>query len=275
MRSEFAILRKIWPVLRTVAVACGLSEWLLRHGRLGLVETRRHLALQHLPDNARGLEIGALHCPLPLPAGTKARYVDRHATEALRDLRADVGPVIVTPDLLADGFSLDCILAASQDFIIANHVLEHATDVLGTLENWLRALRPGGVLFVAVPIGERCFDRGRTITAVEHFIEDRRLVTAGETAVMRARNRVHVEEYLTIAAPAIAQAANRPWHPPDGVEREQEIERLLGKDAGRIHHHVFTPASFGALLDVLGKQIHIERIAHSRVETLGILRKAA
>lgn len=275
MQSESAILRTTWSALRAAAIACGLSEWLLWHGRLGLVETRRHLALQHLPGDARGLEIGALHCPLPLPAGTRAYYVDRHAPDALRELRADAGPAIVTPDLLADGFALDCIVAASQDFIIANHVLEHAVDALGTLEHWLRALRPGGVLFITVPIGERCFDRGRAATTAEHFLEDRRLVASGEAVAMRARNRMHVDEHLAISAPALARAAGRPWHPLQGAAREQEIERLLDQDAGRIHHHVFTPSSFGTLLGLLGKQVRVERVAHSRVEALSIVRKVA
>ena len=275
MQSESAILRTTWSALRAAAIACGLSEWLLRHGRLGLVETRRRLALRYLPRDARGLEIGALHCPLPLPEGTRAHYVDHHTPDALRELRADAGPAIVTPDLLADGFALDCITTGSQDFVVANHVLEHAADALGTLDNWLRVLRPGGLLFVAVPIGARCFDRGRAVTTMEHFLEDRRLVAAGETAAMRVRNRAHVEEYLAISAPAMARAAGRPWPPPDDAEREREIAQLLDEDAGRIHHHVFTPASFGALLGLAGRHTQIERLAHSRVETLGIVRKVA
>ena len=219
------------------------------------------------------MEIGALHCPLPLPPSAQARYVNRHSPEVLRTLRADAGDAIVTPDLLADGFSLDCIAAVSQDFVVANHVLEHAVDALGTLENWLRVLRPGGVLFVAVPIGERCFDRGRDITPAEHFLEDCRLVAAGDRQAMRERNRAHVEEHLAIAAPAIAREQCQPWQQPQGTEREREIERLLGADSGKIHHHVFTLDSFAALLGLLGEQARIECIARSSVEIVGIVRK--
>lgn len=273
MRSERSLTQRTWSALRTALIGCGLSEALLRRGLLGLDETRRHLALRHLPAGARGLEIGALHCPLPLPPGAQARYVDRHAPEALRTLRADAGAAIVTPDLLANGFALDCIAAASQDFVVANHVLEHAVDALGTLENWLRVLRPGGILFVAVPIGERCFDRGRAVTPVEHFLEDRRLVAAGDAAAMRGRNRAHVEEHLAIAAPALAREQGQPWSPLQGAAREREIERLLGADSSQIHHHVFTPDSFAALLGLLGEQPRIERVARSSVEIVGIARK--
>ena len=273
MQSERSFTQRSWSALRATLIGCGLSEPLLRRGLLGLNETRRLLALRHLPAGARGLEIGALHCPLPLPPSAQARYVDRHFPEVLRTLRADAGDAIVTPDLLADGFSLDCIATVSQDFVVANHVLEHAVDALGTLENWLRALRPGGVLFVAVPIGERCFDRGRDITPAEHFLEDCRLVAAGDRQAMRERNRAHVEEHLAIAAPAIAREQCQPWLQPQGAEREREIERLLGADSSQIHHHVFTLDSFAALLGLLGEQTRIERIARSSVEIVGIVRK--
>lgn len=266
--------KRLWPGLRAMLIRHGLAEPLLRHGLLGLVETRRRLALNHLPAGA-GLEVGALHSPLPLPPGSRARYVDKHALETLRTLRPDAGAAIVRPDILADGFDLRCIADASQDFVVANHVLEHAGDALGTLEHWLRVLRPGGVLFAAVPIGGRCFDRGRAVTTPEHFLEDRRLTAAGDRDAMRARNRAHVEEHLAIAAPAIARGQGLPWMPPEGEAREREIERLLGRDASQIHHHVFTQDSFAALLGLLGAQARVERVAHSSVEIVGIVKKLA
>lgn len=268
-------MQRIWFTLRAALIGCGLAEPLLRVGLLGLEDTRRRLALHHLPAGARGLEIGALHCPLPLPPGTQARYIDQHAPQALRQLRPDAGEAIVMPDIIADGFSLHCIAAASQDFVVANHVLEHAVDVLGTLKNWLRVLRPNGLIFITVPRGERCFDRGRAITPAEHFLEDHRLSVEGNTMAMCERNRAHIVEHLAISAPAIARVQGQPWTPQQGAAREQEIERLLGRDSSQIHHHVFTQDSFAALLGLLGEHAHIERIARSSVEIVGIVRKRA
>lgn len=273
MQSERIWTQRAWTSLRATLVSLGLSEPLLRLGLLGLVETRRHLALCHLPPEGHGLEIGALHYPLPLPPGARARYVDRHSAQALRELRADVGADIVIPDIITEGFTLDCITEASQDFVVANHVLEHATDALGTLEHWLRVLRPGGMLFVAVPVGARCSDRGRTITPVEHFIEDRRLTAAGNTKAMHSRDRQHVEEHLAIAAPALARLQGKPWQYLTGEAREREIKRLLGRDASQIHHHVFTPASFAALLNLLSDRVHIDCVVRSSVEIIGVARR--
>lgn len=265
-------MRSPWPILRAALVRLGLSGLLLRFGRLGLVKTRRHLAMRYLPAGV-GLEIGALHSPLPLPPGTRARYLDKHAPQVLKGLRPDAGATIVVPDFLADGFTLACVAGASQDFVIANHVLEHAADALGTVENWLRVLRPGGVLFIAVPIGARCFDRGRAITPVEHFLEDRRLTSAGNVEAMHSRNREHVEEHLAIAAPAMARQQGATWQAPAGETREREIVRLAGHDSSQIHHHVFTPASFATLLGLLGERARVERVARSSIEVIGIVRK--
>jgi len=275
MLSEPSLTQRTWSTLRAALIGYGLAEPLLRFGLLGLEETRRRLALHHLPAGARGLEIGALHCPLPLPPGTQARYIDQHGPQALRQLRADAGEAIVTPDIIADGFGLHCIASVSQDFVIANHVLEHAVDALGTLGNWLRVLRPDGLIFVTVPRGERCFDHGRAITPAEHFLEDHHFNTAGNTMAMRERNRAHVVEHLAISAPAIAREQGRPWTPQEGTERELEIERLLSRDSSQIHHHVFTQDSFTALLGLLGECVRIERIARSSIEIVGIVRKRA
>ena len=88
-----------------------------------------------------------------------------------------------------------------------------------------------------------------------------------------------IEKHLAIAALALALALARvhdmPWLLPQGVEREQEIERLLGHDSSQIRRHVFTQDSFAALLGLLGKQFRIEGNARSSIEIVGIVRKPA
>jgi SAM-dependent methyltransferase len=275
MQFRRTLPQSVWPALRSVLIRSGFAGRLLRSGLLGLTETRRYLSLRYLPSGTLGLEIGALHCPLPLHLDSKALYIDRDLPDVLRKLRADAGDEIVQPDIITDGFRLRCIAPDSQDFIIANHVLEHTTDALGTLKNWLGVLRPGGLIFVAVPRGERCFDRGRAITSADHFLEDFRLCAIGAHEQMRERNLVHVEEHLAISAPALAKIDGVAWVPLEGVEHQRQIDRLLGQDSAQIHHHVFTRDSFFSLLGLLGEQVRIECVANSSVETVGIVRKVA
>jgi SAM-dependent methyltransferase len=277
MTVDHLILNRAWSILRNWLTRAGLAEVLLRLDLLGLVETRRRLALRHIEAGSIGLEIGALHCPLPLPAQTRAYYIDKHSAATLKTLRADAGDTIIRPDILADGLRLDCIASASQDFVVANHLLEHAQDALGTLGNWLRVLRPGGVLFVAVPIGDRCFDRGREITSAEHFRDDYRLSLTGDHGAMRRRNQKHVEEHLAISAPALAALQGKQWTPPNNAERARLIAHFLDRNPEQIHHHVFSRASLGELLHLLCQvsqdRCRIERIASSRVELIGIVRR--
>jgi SAM-dependent methyltransferase len=39
----------------------------------------------------------------------------------------------------------------SVDTIIARHILEHCVDTISTLKNWIKILKPGGRLIIAVP----------------------------------------------------------------------------------------------------------------------------
>jgi len=59
----------------------------------------------------------------------------------------------VSPDVVADVRSLPMFATDTVDEVYASHVLEHLTwpDGLAALREWLRVLKPGGMLTVAVP----------------------------------------------------------------------------------------------------------------------------
>src|SRR3954451_19820653 len=113
-----------------------------------LGETRRDLANRSLKGD--GIEIGALHKPLPVPAGTAVKYVDRMSVRDLRSHYPELaGWKLVEPDIVDNGETLATVPAGSVDFVIANHFIEHTEDPLGALANQLRVLKPGGVLYMA------------------------------------------------------------------------------------------------------------------------------
>ena len=144
---------------------------LLPHGGPDPESARALLAKWFL--RGRGIEIGALAAPLRLPRGARARYVDRAPTPALHEQYPELArTALVEPDILDDGQTLATIAGASQDFVIANHFIEHCEVPIRAIGNFLRVLRPGGVVYLAIPDKTRTFDRDRPVTPFSHLLED-------------------------------------------------------------------------------------------------------
>src|SRR5215218_5051715 len=76
-----------------------------------------------------GLEIGGLNAPLRVPGAARVRYVDRAPVPELRKQYPELdGQPLVETDVIDDGERLGTIPDASEDFVIANHFLEHCQD---------------------------------------------------------------------------------------------------------------------------------------------------
>lgn len=118
-----------------------------------------------------GLEIGALHYPLEVPEGVSVTYVDFSTYDEVMKRHGDVKPKI-TDWIVDDAEKMEKFQAQSQDFIIANHVLEHCENAIGTLERWTSLLKHGGLLYIALPEKNHTFDRKRQITSFEHLKEE-------------------------------------------------------------------------------------------------------
>src|SRR6185369_16416208 len=161
---------------------------------------RKKAAFRYL--RGQGVEIGALHCPLEVPPGVVVKYVDYATREEniKKYPELDESRIVVT-DHVADGFELSCIQNVSQDFIIANHVLEHAPNPLQALLNWSSALKSNGFLFLTLPNGGKSFDYGQKITTAEHIVEDYELAKAGQMQAFAERNREHYKEFVGISIP--------------------------------------------------------------------------
>lgn len=120
-----------------------------------------------------GIEIGALHRPVPLPERATVRYLDRLYTDDLRSEYNELCSVeLVEPSIIDDGELLNHVPTNSVDFIIANHFLEHCQDPIGTILVHLNRLRDGGHLFYAIPEKRYTFDNPRATTNLEHLIHD-------------------------------------------------------------------------------------------------------
>ncbi len=242
---------------------------------LDLYANRRRLSLRYI--SGVGLEIGALSKPLQVADGVVVRYVDRigRAEAIRRHPEMDVNS-IVDPDYIHDGFVLPSVSDSSQDFVIANHVLEHAPNPVQALRNWRRVVRPNGIVFVSVPIAAKCFDRGRTITGIEHLFEDDRLCSRGEMEQFKERNKAHYAEWLRISRPNALAKRGEDYRRPADDEIRSQIETMAAACV-EIHFHTFSVQSFSDFVRVFAAsnqtRMKVETVQRNRGEVIAILRK--
>ena len=106
---------------------------------LSLLPLRTELSYRYLRGS--GIEIGGRQNPLELRQDTHVR----HAVD---------GALVSVDD-------------RSADFVIANHVLDRLPDPLSALHEWLRVVRPGGHVYVAVADRADAFTRDRFVELME------------------------------------------------------------------------------------------------------------
>lgn len=237
-------------------------------------DIRSRAARPHL--HGEGIEIGAMDFPLIVPDGVVVRHLDNKTREAnIRRAPRAVQERIPRVDYLEDGFALPSIDSASQDFVIANHVLEHAPDPLTALLHWARVLRVNGTLFITVPIAAQCFDRLRPLSSLEHILQDYKLVVAGLTEEKKSRDRQHYIEWTTLSEPTAAAL-------PDGPrllnrsDQESRADRLWYESAD-IHFHTFSLESLTELLHyfvaVIDPTMSIISVKPQKSEVVAIMKR--
>ncbi len=213
-------------------------------------QSRQVLALRL---SGEGIEVGALDHPLKVRAGVKVRYVDLLTREQnlLRFPTLDAETLVET-DYICDGQTLSVIPDASQDFVIANHMLEHCINPLKAVETFLRVLKPEGRLFIALPDKRFTFDFKRKITPWEHVKHD---FLTNRTM----EDREVYEEYRDCVDP----------HLDVDVYMQQQVE---------IHHHAWTQSEIMEMFinarRELGMLLEIEMMAKRGNEVILLMQKS-
>lgn len=221
----------------------------------GAVLSRKSLAQAYL--RGAGIEIGALHYPLPVPAGVRVRYVDWKDVPGLHATFPEMqGKRLVSVDIVDDGETLATVGDATQDFLIANHFVEHCEDPLGAIGNFLRVLKPGGTLFLTIPDKRFTFDRERPVTTLQHLESDAQDGGAGS-------RRQHYEEH--------ARALD---HLTDAARVAARVEELL-RERLRTHFHVWTQTEILELVVWLQRRhpLDLEVFFKHGIEVVLVLRK--
>lgn len=223
-------------------------------GLLPSYVARRRSAERYL--RGEGIEIGALDHPLAVSPQAKVRYVDyiSKSDSAVKHTQL-IPDEIVEVDYIDDGFTLASIASGTQDFVIANHVLEHSPDPIGALLNWSRVLKTDGILFFSVPIGEKSFDRGRRITTVEHLAEDHELCLTGQQELFHARNLEHYDEYLSVSLVTIRKNLGNPALTL--LEKAEMLCRFRDEPFTDTHYHVFSVDSLKMIMKYLTTEVDL------------------
>ncbi len=216
-------------------------------------------AIASLYLDGHGIEIGGLHNPLKVPARARVRYVDRMDIVGLREQYPELAKDdVVGVDIIDDGETLKTIGTSTQDFVIANHFLEHCENTIGALENMVRVLKPGGVLFLCIPDKRHTFDSDRPVTTFEHLLRDYREGPAWS-------RRTHYEEWAKFVDRLADLSAVK-----------DRMEELLRQQYS-IHFHVWTINEMIELFQrapaVARVPAEIDCVVRSEGEVILLLRK--
>lgn len=118
-----------------------------------------------------GLELGPCHAPLPVKEGVQVTYIDIKTIEELQK-EAPQLDVKKLPTVIDNAETLSKFQDGTQDFVMSSHVFEHLENPIGGFANWIRVLKPGGVILAFLPNKNHCFDRRRKLTSLNHLIAD-------------------------------------------------------------------------------------------------------
>lgn len=141
---------------------------------------------------------------------------------------------------VAEATDLAGIPSSSYDFLLSSHMLEHSANPLKALTEWMRVLKPGGTLVLALPHRDGTFDHRRPVTPLAHLIEDfeRRM---GE------EDLTHLDEILRLHDLS---------KDPEAGDLQTFAERARKNFDNRcLHQHVFDTRLAIDMVDHMGLQI--------------------
>ncbi|WP_428391958.1 class I SAM-dependent methyltransferase [Lichenicoccus sp.] len=146
--------------------------------------TRRDLIMKDISVGQRGIEVGPWFNPLaPKREGYNCLSMDVFDTETLRS-RANADPHITAQqlmdiedvDLVGSSIAIGDLIEArggsgTFDYIVSSHNFEHLPNPIRFLNGCASALKPGGMLRMAIPDHRICFDYFRPITRLSDWIQ--------------------------------------------------------------------------------------------------------
>lgn len=120
-----------------------------------------------------GIEIGAFHKPNPVAKNTIVDYVDQVTVSDIKKRFTQwKDSYCVALAFLDNGEELSKVSDITYDFLVANHMLEHTENFFKTIQNHLRVIKKGGLLYYAIPDKRYTFDKDRELTTYKHLKQE-------------------------------------------------------------------------------------------------------
>ena len=139
-------------------------------------------------------------------------------------------------------FSRGPELQALLDFVISSHVLVHTPNPGRVLEEWMRIVRPGGVVYFVIPDKTCTSDKTRALTSVTLLLEKYTSNTA-------------TAEYDTYYDAMVNAEGG------EAVTEERVRKRF--EEQVSIHVHTFTPDSINHFVAALAPKIGFGVVRHA------------
>ncbi|SAK90579.1 type 11 methyltransferase [Caballeronia fortuita] len=196
-----------------------------------VTQLRRGHLLKHTDLSGIGLELGPYDQPTVFKSEAQVRYLDWKNREQLVSECSH-------PDLIDQIPEIDYVVSSNRygdyisdkfDYIIANHVMEHAPNMIQWLSDLCAMMNDGGILFLALPDKKFSFDKYRQDTALSHFVAE---YLAGVEEIPR-EHQIECEIYYDEAF------VNRPMDVRDKLNVERIRRKLEAPPHVGIHSHVF------------------------------------
>ncbi|MBL8546117.1 MAG: class I SAM-dependent methyltransferase [Hyphomonadaceae bacterium] len=224
-----------WPVERDFADAFDIEISASEGGALAVGPQISMRASVLRLARGVGLEVGPGISPSVLPADdVDVSYVESCPLEEWSAKYTKGRTDVTVPSELASRYvvgsavSLDEFPEGQLDFVFSNHVFEHLANPLRVLRNWLRVLKPGGVIAGVTPDPRYTFDCRQPVTTLSEALAEAE--SPGHDIPL-----AKYERWTRWTAPEVSPAS------------------LIQRDYS-IHVNFFTPETFADVADFLKHQ---------------------
>ena len=125
---------------------------------------------------------------------------------------------------ISEASDLSHLPSSKYDFVISSNCLEHVANPLKAIAEWLRVVKVDGLLLIAVPNKEYCFDHNRPTTLFNHLLSD-------------FQNNIQEDDLTHLES--ILSLHDLDMDPQAGTPEQFKARSLKNFENRALHQHVF------------------------------------